>query len=389
MLVKKLMITGVVAFLAASVGILSLLLTQSAPTRPPVEKPLPEAVIVYCFRGKDTPEKEMKASYGQSAILGPEKNITAAKDKDTAKPKPIDKTKSTTKDSNAAKTKTAASIDTGKDTAKTSTKTKESAKDNNAVKTKTKDSAKNNNAATKSTEKDAEKTPGKQVDKKPGKTPAKATVKAPAKDAEKGAEKEKKKDLAALGDKIEKYTKEVVDKHFADALADGTLVWKVLDYQSPKNASLVQEFMVKKTCIVVGDARLDGSGMATNLEKKVWELVDNKEEFQKYVRDFIQKTLKPELELEPEEASQILTPETDPKTSPPKADNPTADPKKETPTEFPTMGSEAMPFDPDAETLPHEPPKTATGTEKKPSSPAADATKESPATKDPKKENKK
>ena len=237
MLVKKLMITGLVAFLAASVGVLSMLLTQSELPRPPEEKPLPEAVIVFCFHGKD------------SDVKG------------------------------------------------------------------------------------------------------------------------KKKDYRAKCEKIEKYTHEVLQKSFADQLKDETLVWQVLDYESPKNSSLVRDFMVKKTCIVVGDARPDGSGMATNLEKKVWELVDKKEDFQKFIQREVKKIFDPSTEEEPEKkpASEAETKTPEPnadsqksesekngKDSDSKKDSKASDLKKEEPTPFPKMGSEAIPFDPDAPQLPHE-----------------------------------
>jgi len=366
MLIKKLMITGLVAFLAASVGILTLLLTQSAPQRPPAEKPLPEAVIVFCFRGKDAPEKETKERPATSAALGAASDENTAKVPATIAPK--DQTKGTAKGTVKDAAKDAAkdtANGTAKDTVKGTAKDtgKHAAKDD-TVKGMTKDKAKH---AAKDTAKDAEK---------------------------KTAAKKPPKDLAAQAEKIETYTKEVVEKYFADAVKDGSLVWQVLDYQSPKNASLVRDFAVKKTCIVVGDARPTGSGMATNLEKKVWELVDNKEEFQKYVRSFIQKTLKPELEAESEEGVQILTLEEEEKIPQTKPDAQTSDSKKEDPkksdlkkdepTNFPKMGSEAPAFDPDVPTLPHEPPKQEPKTEKKQSS-TSDAAKESPASKEPSK----
>lgn len=273
MLVKKLMITGLVAFLAASVGVLSMLLTQSEPPRPPEEKPLPEAVIVFCFHGKD------------SDVKG------------------------------------------------------------------------------------------------------------------------KKKDYRAKCEKIEKYTHEVLEKSFANQLKDETLVWQVLDYESPKNASWVRDFMVKKTCIVVGDARPDGSGMATNLEKKVWELVDKKEDFQKFIQREVKKVFDPSTEEEPEKKpaseAETKTPEPkadsqtsesekdgkdsdskkDSKASDSKKDSKASDLKKEEPTPFPKMGSEAIPFDPDAPQLPHEANKQTPATDTKKQEPAPDAAKKTPAAK--------
>jgi hypothetical protein len=92
--------------------------------------------------------------------------------------------------------------------------------------------------------------------------------------------------------KMEAYTREVLEKSFADPLKEEKIVWRVLNYEDPENAHLKDDFRVVSSCIVLGDARSNRPGIAKNLQKKAWELVDDKEAFKEYIRTEVEKALK-------------------------------------------------------------------------------------------------
>jgi hypothetical protein len=91
---------------------------------------------------------------------------------------------------------------------------------------------------------------------------------------------------------LEKYTHETLQKSFANELKDGRLVWRVVNYESPEHATLASDFQLTMATIVVADARPDKTGIAKNLQKKVWELVDDKPAFQAYIANEVREALK-------------------------------------------------------------------------------------------------
>ncbi len=93
-------------------------------------------------------------------------------------------------------------------------------------------------------------------------------------------------------EKIESYTREVLDKSFADPLKKGQLVCRVASYESPENAHFANEYKILSSCVVLVDARSGHSGAWKNLQQQAWELVGDKKAFQDFVRGEIQEALK-------------------------------------------------------------------------------------------------
>jgi hypothetical protein len=93
-------------------------------------------------------------------------------------------------------------------------------------------------------------------------------------------------------EKIERYTRQVLEKSFAAPLKNGKLVWRVRNFEAPENAHFVDEYQITASCVVLVDARSNRPYVAKNLQKRIDQLVDDKEAFMTFVRSEIQDLLK-------------------------------------------------------------------------------------------------
>ena len=97
---------------------------------------------------------------------------------------------------------------------------------------------------------------------------------------------------------IERYTRDVLEESLADALKEGRIVWRVVNYEKPEGAHFRNDFQVSGSSIVLVDARKDRPSVAKNLQHRVGQLADKEEEFKSFLRDEIEKLLESESELE-------------------------------------------------------------------------------------------
>ncbi|MGE5235127.1 MAG: nitrophenyl compound nitroreductase subunit ArsF family protein [Acidobacteriota bacterium] len=83
---------------------------------------------------------------------------------------------------------------------------------------------------------------------------------------------------------IEAYSHEAIAKAFADELKDGRIVWNVVNVEIKGNEHFVKDYgLYTKSLVLVNEVR----GKRTewkNLEK-VWQLLQDKERFLRYVQD--------------------------------------------------------------------------------------------------------
>jgi len=83
---------------------------------------------------------------------------------------------------------------------------------------------------------------------------------------------------------IEAYSREAIESAFADELKDGRLVWKVVNVEVKGNEHFVKDYgLYTKSLVLVNENR----GKRTqwkNLEK-VWQLLQDKDKFLRYVQD--------------------------------------------------------------------------------------------------------
>lgn len=79
---------------------------------------------------------------------------------------------------------------------------------------------------------------------------------------------------------IEKMTRELLERQFGKALADGRIEWREDDFQ--ENESLAKRFDVISSCVVVAKMRGE-KVLAYQRLDEVWTLMDNPVKFNDYV----------------------------------------------------------------------------------------------------------
>ena len=89
---------------------------------------------------------------------------------------------------------------------------------------------------------------------------------------------------------IEAYSEEAIRSEFADELASGHLVWRVVNTDEPENRHFVKDFELVTRSLVLTEYR---EGEVTRWEnlKQVWQLVRDKEQFLDYVHSSTRKFL--------------------------------------------------------------------------------------------------
>lgn len=85
-------------------------------------------------------------------------------------------------------------------------------------------------------------------------------------------------------ERIEAYTQETLETHFADALASGELVWLQLDMDEPEHQHFVTDFKLYTKSIVLVELDSGVQVRFSNLEK-VWDHVYDKPAFVEYMRE--------------------------------------------------------------------------------------------------------
>ena len=84
--------------------------------------------------------------------------------------------------------------------------------------------------------------------------------------------------------KIEQYTAESVQRGFAAPLKEGTLEWAVVDTDEKANAHFMKDYGLYTKSVVLVRVR-DGRQISFKVLDKVWEHLNDKAAFIKYVQD--------------------------------------------------------------------------------------------------------
>jgi hypothetical protein len=82
---------------------------------------------------------------------------------------------------------------------------------------------------------------------------------------------------------IEAFTQEAVLDGFGEAIADGRLEWKVLNYEEPPHRHFVKDYDLYANTVVLAEFR-DGKQTRWKTLDEVWNLLDDKPAFLRYVR---------------------------------------------------------------------------------------------------------
>jgi hypothetical protein len=92
--------------------------------------------------------------------------------------------------------------------------------------------------------------------------------------------------------KLEVYTREAVEKGFAEALKGGKVEFKVVNIDEPQNKHFVEDFKLYTKSVVLVDM-VEGKQLRWKNLEKVWELVVNQPSFIAYIQDEINAYLVP------------------------------------------------------------------------------------------------
>ena len=83
---------------------------------------------------------------------------------------------------------------------------------------------------------------------------------------------------------IEKYTKEAIEGNFEDELTSGELVFKPVNIEEKENEHFLGDYQLYTKSVVLSLVK-DGKETEFKNLKKVWELLRNKDEFYKYIKE--------------------------------------------------------------------------------------------------------
>ena len=84
--------------------------------------------------------------------------------------------------------------------------------------------------------------------------------------------------------RFERYTKEVIEKDFAEQLKTGELALKILNYEEPENVHFVDDYKLVTKAVIVVKMQEGRQAEWKNLVR-IWELVGNENAFKNYIKD--------------------------------------------------------------------------------------------------------
>ncbi|GAB4322001.1 MAG: hypothetical protein Kow0074_13220 [Candidatus Zixiibacteriota bacterium] len=84
--------------------------------------------------------------------------------------------------------------------------------------------------------------------------------------------------------KIEALAEKAVRTGFADALADSSLQWRVINFQDVTNADYAEKYNLFAQTLIVS-RQVNGNEIAWRNLDQIWKLVHNEEKFISYVQD--------------------------------------------------------------------------------------------------------
>jgi hypothetical protein len=89
---------------------------------------------------------------------------------------------------------------------------------------------------------------------------------------------------------IEAYSKEAIEKGFPAELKKGTIEWRLVNVQLPENRHYIQDYRLFTRSLVLVKVR-DGKQVEWRNLEKVWDLVGDKNKFEKYVQTNVREYL--------------------------------------------------------------------------------------------------
>ncbi len=90
--------------------------------------------------------------------------------------------------------------------------------------------------------------------------------------------------------KIEAYAQEVVEKGFPEEVKARRLEWKSVDFDQPANRHFITDYRLPAPSLVLVTLH-NGRQVRWQLVPEVWELVDDKPKFTRFVQEKVQEVL--------------------------------------------------------------------------------------------------
>lgn len=90
---------------------------------------------------------------------------------------------------------------------------------------------------------------------------------------------------------IEQYTKETVEKYFSKEVDSGLVSFQVVNIESRGNEHLVKKYQLYTRSVVLSLVK-NGEELKFDNLPKIWEYLRNKDAFQQYIKNEIEKYLK-------------------------------------------------------------------------------------------------
>lgn len=90
--------------------------------------------------------------------------------------------------------------------------------------------------------------------------------------------------------KIERYSREAIDKYFAEELASGELVYEAVNTGKKDNEHFIKDYKLYTKSLVISRIKGGKEAEYKNLEK-VWNYLGNKEAFYNYVKEEVSRFL--------------------------------------------------------------------------------------------------
>ncbi|MGD9581762.1 MAG: nitrophenyl compound nitroreductase subunit ArsF family protein [Vampirovibrionia bacterium] len=83
--------------------------------------------------------------------------------------------------------------------------------------------------------------------------------------------------------KIENYTKEAINTNFADKLKDGSLVFKVVNFDEKPDKHFVEDYKLYTKSVVLSKV-VNGKQVEWKNLDKIWTLLGDKAKFEQYIK---------------------------------------------------------------------------------------------------------
>ena len=90
--------------------------------------------------------------------------------------------------------------------------------------------------------------------------------------------------------KIERYSREAIEKYFSERLKTGELTFEVVNTDQPENKHFVEDYQLYTRSLIIAEFK-DGTQVKWKNLTKVWNYLNDRDKFYGYVKSEIQKYL--------------------------------------------------------------------------------------------------